>query len=200
MDSRDTDTIQQDYSVLRVTTEGNCALSDPLTILATVSSQHHHGPNAVLTSNIVETTSDNKIDHDEHEASIEQILSEVPADKPYVCAICLKGYDHPVHLQNHERTHIGEKPYQCDECGRQFGTKAGLEYHKEAHLEPSVFCDVCKKGFASQKRLDEHSKSHVYERAFICDVCGKSFKSSQGLHAHIKLHTGIFYIFISICI
>ncbi|XP_015585864.1 zinc finger protein 90 homolog isoform X2 [Cephus cinctus] len=57
-------------------------------------------------------------------------------------------------------------------------------------------CEVCKKKFIDQAKLNNHLRVHgkgppvKTDKQFLCDVCSKTFASRTGLGFHLRTHTG----------
>ncbi|ELT88799.1 hypothetical protein CAPTEDRAFT_102581, partial [Capitella teleta] len=51
-------------------------------------------------------------------------------------------------------------------------------------------CDICKKTFKSQYKLNDHLRRHTGERPYACSICRKSFFRKGGLTVHMRVHTG----------
>ena len=76
------------------------------------------------------------------------------------------------------------KPNICMVCGKQLSTPSNLRRHASLHLEPSLECTVCQKGFHSQSALDIHRRVHTRETPHVCPTCGDIFTSVYNLRHH----------------
>jgi len=53
-------------------------------------------------------------------------------------------------------------------------------------------CDVCKKCFESNSKLEDHYRRHTGERPFQCHVCGNKFRYKGDRTKHLKNLHGIY--------
>ncbi|KFM81945.1 Zinc finger protein 282, partial [Stegodyphus mimosarum] len=49
--------------------------------------------------------------------------------RPFICAVCGKGFTRKDSLQTHFNFHTGEKPYSCGLCRSNFYNRAALQFH-----------------------------------------------------------------------
>ncbi|KAF7280319.1 hypothetical protein GWI33_006230 [Rhynchophorus ferrugineus] len=108
--------------------------------------------------------------------------------RPHKCEYCGKDFSKRTHLVTHWRTHTNETPYGCDMCGDRFKLKLSLKNHlKRVHNfeeEEKVFCDVCKRGFASEQGLRAHINSRVHEGQ-KCQYCSEVF-TDEYMKNHLR--------------
>ncbi|XP_045184300.2 zinc finger protein 271-like [Mercenaria mercenaria] len=81
-------------------------------------------------------------------------------DKPFSCAICLKGFIRRDHLKDHVNSvHKDQKLYSCDICNKAFSLKQNLKAHMNYHLPmPRYTCCLCNKDFKYRGDLGKHMK------------------------------------------
>lgn len=51
-------------------------------------------------------------------------------------------------------------------------------------------CNVCKKGFVTNKQLQRHMSTHSDTKPYKCETCNKSFLEHYNLLVHQRTHTG----------
>ncbi|XP_036339697.1 uncharacterized protein LOC118749015 isoform X3 [Rhagoletis pomonella] len=111
-------------------------------------------------------------------------------EKPYVCDICGKSSrllnEFKEHLLRHEQRRI----HKCSICPKAFYNRGKLKDHMAAvHVKVrNKICNVCNKGFTTQKQLRQHEHIHDAERKYVCKICGKRFSQAAGLSGHVKSH------------
>lgn len=120
------------------------------------------------------------------------------ADKPYSCDICTRSFSRRDHLHQHQKLHTQSGDHPCEICEKPFNRADQLAKHKAAKHgigdkvslmgEKKFICDLCQKGFTTEKYRDVHMKAHNGEKIYRCKVCEKSFLSKSHLTEHMKFH------------
>ncbi|XP_071052432.1 zinc finger protein 271-like [Onthophagus taurus] len=118
--------------------------------------------------------------------------------KPYPCAQCEKSFTRLDHLQQHIKVHDPEYRHSCESCGLTFSRQSQLSRHMvtQHNAEPSMqdvekkfYCNICLKGFTTEKYRNVHVKNHEAGRPFQCNICKKTFTLKSHLNEHIKFHS-----------
>lgn len=87
---------------------------------------------------------------------------------------------------------MGEKKFYCDICQKGFTTEKYRDVHMKAHNgEKKFHCRVCEKSFLSKSHLTEHMKFHnEHSKKFLCSECGQRFIRNDYLVIHMRRHRG----------
>ena len=98
-----------------------------------------------------------------------------------------EGLDYHVGVTHTERIEPAEKPYLCTYCGKGFSFKIPWRNHVANHTRKCrFFCSVCQKGFVFKSLLEQHFISHTGEKPFKCKSCGNAYTMKQHLKKHMK--------------
>ncbi|XP_046900951.1 zinc finger protein 229-like [Hypomesus transpacificus] len=124
-------------------------------------------------------------------ATLESHVSQHTGDRPFFCTLCGKGFPDAKGLNRHGRVHSGES-HECPQCSKTFTYRFGLTKHLQmvhGHLRPFT-CQVCSKGFFTQRDVEAHLRVHTGEKPFHCSLCEKKFKRKVELNVHLRWHNG----------
>ncbi|MDP0589265.1 MAG: C2H2-type zinc finger protein, partial [Candidatus Endonucleobacter bathymodioli] len=75
--------------------------------------------------------------------------------------------------------------------GRRHGDTSTNNRHKQltaCSAAPSHYCDICKKSFQCQSKLQCHMTIHTKDKPYICGRCGNQFKVKGSLTKHMHSH------------
>ncbi|XP_071955167.1 uncharacterized protein [Antedon mediterranea] len=81
---------------------------------------------------------------------------------------------------------------KCDKCDYETRFEKRLEIHRARH-ESDFFCNVCKKSYVSNQKLERHFQSPLHKNfvnPLICEHCGYSSKKKDNFLVHMRKHTG----------
>lgn len=84
-----------------------------------------------------------------------------PAQRPFTCPQCGRGFGRKAHLARHLLVHSGTRPHACARCGRRFSSKTNLGRHQAVHtgLRPHR-CSRCGRSFTRKTHLERHERTH----------------------------------------
>ncbi|RMB90442.1 hypothetical protein DUI87_33183 [Hirundo rustica rustica] len=87
-----------------------------------------------------------------------------PAQRPFTCPQCGRGFGRKAHLARHLLVHSGTRPHACARCGRRFSSKTNLGRHQAVHtgLRPHR-CARCGRGF-TRKNSPGAPRAHPRRR------------------------------------
>ncbi|XP_054286284.1 uncharacterized protein LOC129002475 [Macrosteles quadrilineatus] len=131
------------------------------------------------------------------------VTSHDPKPKKIICRECGMSFNTTfsrkrhvcIHKINSLQSTIGRDIHACKECGVIFFERWRLNTHMLSHSSHSFKCDICKKYFASQEKLNFHMPVHdkktTNNPTFKCSTCKKLFASSEKLENHSILHTDL---------
>ena len=92
---------------------------------------------------------------------------------------------------NNKRRGDNGKPYKCEVCRKSFTVERRLQNHRLSHsTERSSQCEKCGKRFARKDKLMRHMYVHSEEKMFSCEICQKRFSRRDKLSDHLKSHGG----------
>lgn len=111
--------------------------------------------------------------------------------------MCGKGFARNEHLRKHiEARHTNKEPQPknvfCDVCKKGFSTQKYLQIHMRMHTQKNWSCKYCNAEFDSKKDMHEHQKGHNNERPYLCSECGLRFVRNDYLVIHMRRHKGLF--------
>ncbi|KAJ0169301.1 hypothetical protein K1T71_015185 [Dendrolimus kikuchii] len=103
------------------------------------------------------------------------------------CTQCLSICKTPQDLDEHMRR---EHAFCCNECGTKFKGKHTLRSHKaRVHaIKREYSCELCRKTFKRQSRLESHMAGHeaaVARRLAYCSICDIQYKNIYVYRSHL---------------
>lgn len=101
------------------------------------------------------------------------------------CQICHMEFSNiselKLHIQLHHAHDKNAFPFVCDMCNRGFFSQRGLQHHKEKH-SAGFECQMCSKKFSYSRNLKRHQE--VFHSIKECRYCKRMFNIAV-LNSHI---------------
>ena len=83
------------------------------------------------------------------------------------CGECGKQFLHKFQLTNHKAN--VHKLKKCEHCSLQISVANYKRHVNEKHMDgPTLYCDICEKGFKRKTHLDGHLKTCVVHQCSNC--------------------------------
>ncbi|KAJ8704901.1 hypothetical protein PYW08_012221 [Mythimna loreyi] len=108
------------------------------------------------------------------------------------CPACDKIFSRVSYKNNHYRlVHIKKSKHYCELCNKYFANGYGvrkhiMHVHQKVPKPKDKICDLCGRGFSSNRILTNHRRTHTGERPFKCEYCPASFAQSYAMKTHQK--------------
>jgi len=72
----------------------------------------------------------------------------------------------------------------CEICGKKFNERRSLYHHRKNMHILKFDCDMCKRKFIDQQKLNAHKISHTKRLKNQCQLCGSTYLDKQRLKKH----------------
>ncbi|CAH1642760.1 unnamed protein product [Spodoptera littoralis] len=108
------------------------------------------------------------------------------------CPACKKVFHSKIYRNNHyELFHTNKTKYYCEICNKYFARGLGLKNHiKHVHQKipqlKNKFCNICDRGFSTNRILVNHRRTHTGERPHKCQYCPAAFAQKTAMMTHQK--------------
>ena len=113
-------------------------------------------------------------------------------EEEVLCKEC--GHVSKNKTQHHLHVSLKHEKVPCQDCGKMFAKKHLKTHIQQKHTsiwERRYKCDICGKGFVTNRVLLDHRNVHTGEKPHACNLCSARFASRANMYAHMKSHRGI---------
>ncbi|XP_045509045.1 zinc finger protein 91-like [Colias croceus] len=119
------------------------------------------------------------------------------------CPECGKIFSRNTYMKNHYKlVHVRSTKHYCEICNKHFVSGFSLRTHRKFVHEKTVkpkdkICDVCGRGFHTNRTLLNHKRTHTGERPYKCTYCPAAFAQSYARTTHERSqHKSVADVFI----
>ncbi|XP_038220349.1 zinc finger protein 431-like [Zerene cesonia] len=119
------------------------------------------------------------------------------------CPECGKIFSRNAYMKNHYKlVHVRSSSHYCEICNKHFVSGFSLRTHRKFVHEKTVkpkdkICDVCGRGFHTNRTLLNHKRTHTGERPYKCTYCPAAFAQSYARTTHERSqHKNVSDVFI----
>ncbi|XP_035457355.1 zinc finger protein ZFP2-like isoform X1 [Spodoptera frugiperda] len=108
------------------------------------------------------------------------------------CPVCNKMFSKASYRNNHYRLfHTNKTKHYCDICDKYFATGFGkrthfASVHQKIPKPKDKICDLCGRGFHTNRVLTHHRRTHTGERPYKCGYCPAAFAQKYAMTTHQK--------------
>ncbi|CAG5000484.1 unnamed protein product [Parnassius apollo] len=114
------------------------------------------------------------------------------------CPECGKVFTRKLYMNNHYRLfHVKKSRHYCELCNRYYVTAYALRNHRlRVHEKTSMpkdkICDICGRGFSTNRVLIHHRRTHTGEKPHKCSQCPAAFAQLCAKKSHERSQHKIF--------
>ncbi|XP_059047569.1 zinc finger protein 883-like [Achroia grisella] len=116
------------------------------------------------------------------------------------CPECGKVFARKIRMTNHYRSvHMNNTKHRCDICNKTFcsaySARTHRQYvHEKIPMPKNKMCDICGRGFSTNRILTNHRRTHTGERPYKCTYCPATFAQRTAMKTHEKTqHKNLVY-------
>ncbi|XP_039762847.1 zinc finger protein 62 homolog isoform X1 [Pararge aegeria] len=108
------------------------------------------------------------------------------------CPDCGKIFSRKSYMDNHYKLiHVRKSQHYCELCDKHFINGYAIRTHKkfvhEKYEKPkNKICDICGRGFHTNRVLINHKRTHTGERPHKCSYCPAAFAQNVARKTHEK--------------
>ncbi|XP_052746119.1 zinc finger protein 28 isoform X2 [Bicyclus anynana] len=115
-----------------------------------------------------------------------------PRKEQVPCPDCGKIFSRKSYMDNHYKlVHVRKSQHYCELCDKHFINGYAIRTHKkfvhEKYEKPkNKICDICGRGFHTNRVLINHKRTHTGERPHKCSYCSAAFAQNVARKTHEK--------------
>ncbi|KAM3955994.1 LOW QUALITY PROTEIN: uncharacterized protein ACR2FA_010049 [Aphomia sociella] len=116
------------------------------------------------------------------------------------CPECGKIFARKIRMTNHYKAvHMNNTKHRCDICNKTFcsaySARTHRQYvHEKIPMPKNKMCDICGRGFSTNRILTNHRRTHTGERPYKCAHCPATFAQRTAMKTHEKTqHKNLVY-------
>lgn len=124
--------------------------------------------------------------YEESEVILPDQLTNIDANRPFVCQVCGVSFAREKALNSHVVLHGVDNALECEQCNEVFWSHDALQKHQKTH-----FADEESSGSEYEPDDDKTASDDDYEPKYgeyYCNVCGMSFHRIDLLKRHTRSH------------
>ncbi|RVE46036.1 hypothetical protein evm_009316 [Chilo suppressalis] len=106
------------------------------------------------------------------------------------CPECDKVFARKIRMTNHYNSvHRNTTKHRCDICNKTFCSAFSARTHRQ-HVHEKIpmlknkMCDICGRGFSTNRILTNHRRTHTGERPYKCAYCPATFAQRTAMKTH----------------
>ncbi|CAG9790457.1 unnamed protein product [Diatraea saccharalis] len=106
------------------------------------------------------------------------------------CPECGKVFARKIRMTNHYNSvHRNISKHRCDICNKNFCSAFSARTHRQ-HVHEKIpmpknkMCDICGRGFSTNRILTNHRRTHTGERPYKCAHCPATFAQRTAMKTH----------------
>ncbi|CAH0730994.1 unnamed protein product, partial [Brenthis ino] len=106
------------------------------------------------------------------------------------CPVCGKIFSRKTYMTNHYNLiHVQRSKYYCELCDKYFANGYSIRTHKKfvhdkTEKPRDKICNICGRGFFTNRVLINHKRTHTGERPHQCSYCDAAFAQDTARKAH----------------
>ncbi|XP_028158779.1 zinc finger protein 665-like, partial [Ostrinia furnacalis] len=108
------------------------------------------------------------------------------------CPECGKVFARKIRMTNHYKSvHVNTTKHRCDICNKTFCSAFSARTHRQ-HVHEKIpmpknkMCDICGRGFSTNRILANHRRTHTGERPYKCAHCPATFAQHTAMSTHAR--------------
>ncbi|XP_068627396.1 zinc finger protein 117-like [Battus philenor] len=106
------------------------------------------------------------------------------------CPDCGKVFSRKIYMNNHYKLfHVKKSRHYCELCSKYYVTAYALRNHRlrvheKTYPPKDKICDICGRGFSTNRVLIHHRRTHTGEKPYKCSQCPAAFAQLCAKKSH----------------